>query len=199
MKKINLSSIAFYLLAIVAIALFYYFEESLLLKNLVILFIFVVIGSILFSQKKESLFKKSELAILLIIYLFSLNCFYLIYYLNFPLAVAMVILIIAVIILINYAFFKTYELLSNYDYWLLTLIVTLILLESFLSLYFWPLSPEIKSLIMTIIFYLLSNIIYLYANNMLNLNKTRNYILICFFIIIFIMLLSWLKIGGQAI
>lgn len=156
---------------------FFYFESSLILRLMVVI---LGLGSFLWGiqQKKDDspLSSKREVLILFILYLSLGSIYNLLYSIGIPLAFVM----IAVCILV-FALFFGLLVLDRIDnrftgprFWFFIVLSGLILLEIFLSLAFWPIDPKFKSLILVIVFYCMTNIIYLYAHDMLRLKKITN-------------------------
>jgi hypothetical protein len=59
---------------------------------------------------------------------------------------------------------------------LLIILVGLIVVEIFLALSFWPIDPQAKSLIIVVIFYLFTSLIYLYIHSVLKLKRVIGYL-----------------------
>jgi hypothetical protein len=197
MRKINLSvaKIIFLLISLGVIGGFWFFEESNLLKIIVIpVTVFAVIISML-NKKADYAFKRSELAAYLIVFLGFLILFNLLYSINLPVAFIMMLAFLLTFISFVFILFDNQNsFFEKENFYLFAIISGIVSLEIFLTLFFWPVAPEIKSLIMITSFYLTSNIIYLYANSVLHLKKAIGFVIISFVIVTIILLTTWLKL-----
>lgn len=148
---------------ILAIYGFFYFETSLIIRILVIF-----LGLLGLSQ----IAKFSELLIIFALYL-SLDV---LYNIRYGLAVPMSFILIAVLVISVLLFYINLRLKEGVSFRKDALIVylavvSLVLVEIFLAMSFWPVDPKTKALTITIIFYCLNKTIYLYVNNVLSLKR----------------------------
>ena len=88
------------------------------------------------------------------------------------------------------------SLISPPLFWVFVVLVGLVILETFLSLSFWPVDPKIKSLIIVVIFYLIENLIYLYTHNVLKLKRIIGFLTAGFLILGLTILIIWLGLRG---
>jgi len=175
---------------------FWYFEESLLIRVLVI--ILAVIGLIfaLRNKQKEFVTSKFELVGLLALFLGSFAIYNALYSINLPLYIAIILILILICGLFVSLIYIDKINISLIPEALSTLVVLigLVILEVFLSLYFLSIDPEIKSLILVIVFYLITSLIYLNIHSMLRLKKAIGYIIISLLILVVIILIIWLRL-----
>lgn len=165
---------------------FFYFESSLILKYIVT---FVVVIGLFFAFRKQpekaALASNREFIFLLVLYL---GCFTL-YNLKYGMSIPTHIIMIAVLILVTGLFYGLISLdrldilVSRPFFHLLIILVGLIVLEIFLALSFWPIDPQAKSLIIVVIFYLFTSLIYLYIHSVLKLKRIIGYLISSFLII----------------
>ncbi|MEK7143175.1 MAG: hypothetical protein AAB785_03135 [Patescibacteria group bacterium] len=164
---------------------FYYFEPSLILR---ILIIALCLGAILQFGKIP------ELLILVNFYL----GFYFLYNIRYSLAIPMAVILVAafmITILLFYSLnqFIKYPIAFDIKKFNLFLVVTgLVILEIFLTMSLWPVDPNIKSLSLTVSFYLIFKIVYLELSGMLNLKKIRGFAIVSFLILSAVISVSWL-------
>lgn len=196
-KLITFEKILFLSVLALSILGFWYFEESILLKVLIIM---LALGGLFVAlkNKKDKISHASnfEFLSLLILYLGIYVIYNILYSINLPLYAAMVV----VLILVTALFFSMLSLdqvdtiLPKEVFRGLILLLGLVVLELFLGLYFWPIEPEAKSLILVVVFYLITSIIYLYIHSMLRLNKIRGYLIVSILILAIILLVIWLRL-----
>lgn len=185
------------LVAMLIIALwgFWYFETSLILRITTI----ILGGSGLWlafkrSSDKPPLASPQEFLILLILYIGLFSLYNLLYSLSIPLFIIM----IAILVFVSGLFFgmlvidRLNTLIGQPLFWVFILLIGLVILESFLSLSFWPIDPKIKSLIIVVIFYLVTNSIYLHTHHVLKLKRITGYLAAGFLIIGLSVLIVWL-------
>lgn len=157
----------------------------------------IAFGLIIVKTKSNYSTNKSELGIILSIFLGILSLYNLLYNLNVPLFLAITAVFILSAFLCH--IFITWEIDEKNElkdtFLFFAVLNALIILEIFLSLYFWPVSPEIKSLIIAVIFYLASNLIYLYIHNVLHLKRTVGFISVSFILVGIILLTVWYKLS----
>lgn len=194
-KKFILEKIIYLAVLGGAVFSFFYFEENLLLKIIALVLVLLGLADVL--KKKENLTGSNfELLNLIILYLGFFSLYNLLYGINLPLYVAMVIFLIFVnVLLLSVLIIDGIDKLLGKKLFLIFILLTgLAMVEIFLSLYFWPIDPGIKSLILVIAFYQVFNLVYLYAHSMLRLSKIRGYLLINILILATIFLSIWLKL-----
>jgi hypothetical protein len=190
------------ILAIITIAIifgFWYFESSLWLKIIVVLVLAaLLVWSLLRRTEKAVLRSQNELIVLLALYLGLFTLYNALYGLGIPLYLVMV----GVMLLVSGLFFaslvldKLETLINTPLLWVFLITAGLVILETFLSLSFWPIDPKIKSLIIVVIFYVITNSIYLFAHNMLKFKKILG-ILIAGTVILAIFILNiWFSLRG---
>lgn len=191
------------LVAILAAVLagFWYFETSLVLKILTL----ILAGSgliVAFSQPSEKPLLRSprEFLILLVLYLGLFTLYNLLYGLSIPLYLVMM----AALVLVAGLFFgllildRLVTIIDPPLFWVFVVLVGLVVLEIFLSLSFWPIDPKVKSLIIVVIFYLITNSIYLYAHNVLRLKRIAGYLTVAILLVSSLIVSIWLGLrGGQ--
>lgn len=191
------------LVAILAAVLagFWYFENSLILKILTLILAGVGLA-VAFGQptEKPSLRSPREFLILLVLYLGLFALYNLLYGLSIPLYLIM----IAILVLVAGLFFgllvldRLETIIDPPLFWVFVVLVGLVVLEIFLSLSFWPIDPKVKSLIIVIIFYLMTNLIYLYAHSVLKLKRIVGYLIVAILILGLLILSIWFGLrGGQ--
>lgn len=155
---------------------FFYFETSTVLRALVI--ILGLLGLVAIRSTNEIL-------VLLIFYLGLYDLYNIRYGLAIPLF--LIILIVFGLTLFSFSLWAHFQKLSqeqNKDiFWLYLVTTGLIAMEIFLTMSFWPVEPKIKSLVIVVVFYIISRVFYLYINNVLNLKKTITFILISLLIL----------------
>lgn len=175
----------------VAVYGFFYFESSLILR---IVTVVLGLGSFLWGMRQNNetspLSSKREILILFILYLSLDSIYNLLYSIGIPLA----IVIITVCALVFTLFFGLLILdrinnqFTGPRFWVFIVLSGLVLLEIFLSLTFWPIDPKFKSLILVIVFYCMTNVIYLYAHDMLKLKKITNLLIVSVIILALVIL-----------
>lgn len=150
---------------------FFYFEVSTTLRVMVILL--GLIGLIYLSSM-------SEILMLLILYLGLYDLYNIRYGLAIPLALIILIVfgLATLIFYLESHFNKLFKEIEKNIFFLYLLSIGLIVLEIFLTMSFWPVDPKLKSLVIVVVFYILSRIFYLYINNVLNLKKAIVFILV---------------------
>lgn len=177
---------------------YWYFEENLILR-IVVLILSLYSLYLVFSKKPKSehFSSRQELVVLLILYLGVLTLYNLLYGLNIPLYVIMA----AILILTSLLFFSIFSLdkvdaiLGKSVFRALILLMGIIVLQVFLSLYFWPIDPTIKTLILVVIFYLTISLVYLYIHSMLRLKRVAGYLVVSLVILGMLMLVTWLGLS----
>lgn len=173
---------------------FWYFESSLILRSMVILMSVLGLGLSFFRHsEKPQLASQREFLILLILFLGLFGLYNAAYGLAIPLYLIMIATLVLVWIL-----FYTLLILDRLDtliekpvFLVLTAAIGLIVLEIFISLSYWPIDPKAKSLIIVVIFYLVTSLIYLYMHNVLRLKRIVGYLIICGLILAVLILLIW--------
>jgi hypothetical protein len=189
------------LLLTVSVCGFFYFEQSAILRTLIVILSLISFSLVFFyNSETPTSSNRREILVVLILYLgiFSL------YNLLYGLGIQLYLIMIAVWLLVTLLFIgllildRMDKLVSKTLFSLFACLNGLVILEVFLSLSFWPIDPKIKSLVLVVIFYLVVNLFYLYANNMLRFKKTFGYILISLIILALSVLNVWLSFkGGQ--
>lgn len=165
---------------------FWYFEPSLTLR-IIALFLAVISFAIAFfiPGQKTPIFSSRELVILLVLYFSLLTLYNLLYGLN----ISLYMIMLAVLIMVCLSFFVLLtldginNLLGKPVFNLFIILVGLAVLEIFLGLSFWPIDPKFKSLIIIVIFYLITNLVYLFSHSMLKLNKIVGYLIVSILIL----------------
>ena len=180
---------------------FWYFEESLILKILILgLGIFGLILAFSSKDNKLQFSSRRELLMLLILYLGLFTLYNLLYGQNIPLYLIM-IAILALVAILLYSLLSLDQMdkiMGRSIFQVFIFLMGLAILEVFLSLYFWPIEPELKSLIVVVIFYLIISLIYLYVHSMLRFKRIAGYLIVCFIILALILLVTWFRLprGG---
>lgn len=197
MKPIKLIIEKLFFLGLIAavLASFWYFEESLLLKVLSV--VFVVVGILTtFRQSEDRLKSRYELLSLITLYLGIFSLYNLLYGINFPIYIIMIILFLLVGILIFsiLTLDKIRELIKKEFFNSFIVLFGLVIIEVFLCLYFWPISPELKSLVLVVIFYQMTTLVYLHSRSMLRLNKIVGHLIVNFIILVIIFADVWLQL-----
>ncbi|MCL5407028.1 MAG: hypothetical protein M1429_00820 [Patescibacteria group bacterium] len=164
------------LVLILVVLGFFYFETSTILRVLV-----VILGLLSLMAIRSA----SEILALLIFYL-GLYDFYNIRY---GLAVPLFLIILTVfgLTIFTFSLWIHFQKLSQRQdkniLWLYGITTGLIAMEIFLTMSFWPVEPKVKSLVIVVVFYIISRIFYLYINNVLNSKKIVVFILISLLIL----------------
>ncbi|KKQ74413.1 MAG: hypothetical protein US94_C0005G0009 [Berkelbacteria bacterium GW2011_GWB1_38_5] len=186
MKKYNiplLLKISNVVILFLALWSFFYFEPSAILRVLVVLLGIIGLWQI-----------NSNIEILSLINLYiGVNG---LYNVRYGLAVPMAVIMIAVmgltcLIFYNYVILKNFSHEENDLSMVFMLTVGLIVIEIFLTMSFWPVDPKTKSLVITAIFFLISKIIYLYANSMLSLKRAFGFVLVSLLVMGAVISLGW--------
>lgn len=178
---------------------FFYFETSLILRIMVVV---LGLGSFIWGikvNKNDSpLSNKREVLILFILYLSLSSIYNLIYSLGIPLAVVMVSVCVLVFALFGglLVIDRLNDRFAGPRFWVFVVLAGLVLLEIFLSLTFWPVDPKFKSLILVIVFYCMTNVIYLYAHDMLKLKRIINLLIVCVIILALIIFAIFYQVKG---
>lgn len=178
---------------------FFYFETSLYLRILVIVFsLSSFVWMLLQKNEKPPLSSKREILVLLVLYLGFFSIYNLLYGLGIPLYFVMlaVWLLCSTMFYILLALDEIDTLLSHPLFWVFISLVGLVTLEVFLSLSFWPIDPKVKSLILVVIYYIITKIIYLYTHNVLNFKKILGFLIVSVLIIGLMIFSLWTGIGG---
>lgn len=195
LKIFTLDKILFLSILIGSIWGYWYFEESIILRILTIFIALFGLGLGYLRKNNNYSSSKLELAALLTLYLGSFTLYNLLYNINLPLYLIMLLILILVsalfYCLINID--KLNQELEKDIFWLFIILLALTALEIFLSLYFWPIGPEIKSLVIVVVFYLIINLIYLYIHNMLRLKRIIGFVLVSLLILGIVLLTTWLR------
>jgi len=178
-------------LLVLAIAGFFYFENSLILRIIV-----VILGCISLWQINSF----DGIALLLVLYLSFYDLYNIHYWRGIPIAL-IIIGVFLITMLLFYAetsffyaetsFSKAKEIIEKDIFKVYLLVIGLSIVEVFLAMDLWPVDPRTKSLILAVIFYLISKIIYLYANSMLSLRRIIGFVAISLLILGVIVILSF--------
>lgn len=177
---------------------FWYFESSILIK--ISATILVIIGLFMSLKKRKNqlnlLNSQFELASILSVYLGVFSLYNFIYSINFPIYIVMVMILILVTItaFTTLSMDRVNESLNKELFYSFILLMGLIVTEVFLSLYFWPINVEIKSLVLVVVFYQIMSIIYLYVHSMLRLNKIAGFLIVNFLILVIVFWSLWPKL-----
>lgn len=166
------------------IAGFFYFENSLILRIIV-----VILGCISLWQINSF----DEIALLLVLYLSFYDLYNIHYWRGIPIAL-IIIGVFLITMLLFYAqtsFSKAKEIIAKDIFKVYSLVIGLAIVELFLAMDLWPVDPRTKSLILAVIFYLISKIIYLYANSMLSLKRMMGFVVVSLLIFGVIVILSF--------
>lgn len=164
---------------------FFYFEPALILR---ILIIALSLGAILQFGKIP------ELLILVNFYL----CFYFLYNIRYSLAIPMAVILVVAFFVTALLFYSLnqrikYPIDIDKNKFNLFLVITgLVILEIFLTMSLWPVDPNIKSLSLVVSFYFIFKIVYLTLAGMLNLKKIRGFAVVSFLILSAVISVSWL-------
>lgn len=169
---------------ILVIAGFFYFELSWTLRILVILL--GISGLIFFTQALEY--------IILVIFYLGL---YDLYNIRYGLAVPLSLILLITFILSSFLFYlqsyfnKGTDNINKNIFNLYLITSGLITIEIFLTMSFWPVDPKTKSLVIVIVYYLISKIFYLYINNVLHLKKVASLIIVSILILGGVIVFGW--------
>jgi len=169
-----------------AIAGFFYFENSLILRMLV-----VVLGLISLWQINSI----DEIILLLTLYLSFYDLYNIHYWRGIPIAI-IILAVLLITILLFYAqttFSKAKEIIEKDIFKVYSLVIGLSIIELFLAMDLWPVDPRTKSLVLAIIFFLISKTIYLYANSMLSFKRMVGFIVVSVLILGIIVILSFFQ------
>lgn len=180
------------LLLAIALFGFFYFEPSLILR---IVATVLGVGSLVWTFWPKiipgsSNINRREILILFILYLSLSSVYNLLYSLGIPLAIIMIVVCLLVFALFFglLALEQLDELFGGPRSWVFIILAGLVLLEVFLSLAFWPVDPKFKSLILVVVFYAITNLIYLYAQNMLRLKRVIGFMVVSIFVLAIVIL-----------
>lgn len=182
-------SLFIFVVIILVIFGFFYFETSTILRILVIF-----LGLVGLTTVK----KTPEILIITILYL----GLYDLYNVRYGLAIPLALILVAVFVLATTMFYLLNyfnKVIVNLDrYLFLTYLVTtgLIVMEIFLTMTFWPVDPKIKSLVIVVVFYLMGRIFYLYINSMLHLKKILTIIFLSLVILGAVLLFNLFSLSG---
>ncbi|AKM82506.1 TPA: hypothetical protein DD449_01860 [Candidatus Berkelbacteria bacterium] len=193
-KKHIFEKIIYLIVLLGSFSSFLFFEENVTLKILAI--ILVLIGVLLtFKERPSGTSSRFELINLTILYLGFFSIYNLLYGVNLPLYIAM-ILVIVLIGLVFYPSLVIDEIGKSLSKEIINVYVVLTgfaIIELFLSLYFWPIDPGVKSLVLVVAYYQISSLVYFSSRSMLRLNKIGGYLLVNFLILVIVFVTVWLK------
>jgi len=173
-------------LLVLSTAGFFYFENSLILRILV-----VALALISLWQINSS----SEIILLLTLYLSFYDLYNVHYWRGIPIAL-IIIAVFLISMLLFYAqttFSKAKEIIEKNVFKVYLLVMGLSVVEVFLAMDLWPADPRTKSLVLAVIFYLVMKTIYLYANSMLNFKRIIGSIVVSILIFGIIIILSFFQ------
>ena len=186
MKQIFTSSnLKIFISALLIISLvgYFYFEASLILR-----FAVVALGLISLWQISST----PEIAVLTVLYLFLYDLYNIHYGIGIPTSVMMV-----AVFAISYCLFFVHGVLIKFKegveqklFDIFNVVTSLVLLELFLTMGFWPVDPRTKSFVIVVTYYLISRIIYLFAKNMLSLRRALGYMVVSFIVLSLIIFLN---------
>lgn len=186
--KIIKSTIFLKFLVFVALSLtvagFFYFEASLLLRILVVILSLIGLWQIS---------KTPEILAMILLYL-GLYDFYNIRY---GLAIPMAVILVAVFLLVVFLYYflaRIYqfkELIDKNIFLIYLLTLGLVVLEIFLAMSLWPVDPKTKTLVIVIAFYLMSKLIYLNVNRVLNLKRAAGFVIASVLILAGVISFTW--------
>lgn len=165
------SKILIFLTSITVLLILFYFDSSVILRGLSIGLI--IIGLI-------SINRNPEIIVLSLIYFVSYDLYNLRYGLAMPLAIEMVIIWILTIFL-GYFYLRQLKSLifPNRNYLFSYMLVwSLVILEIFLIMSFWPVDPRIKAFMIAIPFFLIGKTFYLNMHSMLSLKRMTSFLII---------------------
>lgn len=175
---------------------FWYFESSYIVK--ISATVLVIMGFLLSIKKDQVNLPRSRYEILSLssVYLGVFTLYNLIYSINFPIYIVMVMILILVLMVAftTLAIDQINATLGIELFYSFVILMGLVVTEVFLSLYFWPINTEIKSLILVVIFYQAMSLVYLYTRSMLRLNKIVGFLIINFLILVIIFWSLWPKL-----
>ena len=173
---------------------FWYFEENIYLKILTLLLSIISLYLIFKKEEEKPHFaSRLQFPALLVLYFGFFDLYNFLYSINLPLYMVMII----ILLLVSGLFFvvvtidKASGLIEREVLPVFVVAIGLVILEIFLTLYFWPIAPEVKSFIIIIIFYLILTLIYLYIHNMLRLKRILGYLVASFVVLVIVLVLSW--------
>jgi len=169
-----------------AIAGFFYFENSIILRIIV-----VILGCVSLWQINSF----DEIALLLVLYLSFYDLYNIHYWRGIPIAL-IIIGVFLIVMLLFYAqtfFSKAKEIIEKDIFKVYSLVIGLSIVELFLAMDLWPVDPRTKSLVLAIIFFLISKTIYLYANSMLSFKRMVGFIVVSILILGIIVILSFFQ------
>ncbi len=178
---------------------FFYFENSLLMQIIVLIFgLSSFLWAILYKDDAPPLNSRREILILFILYLGVYTLYNMLYGLGMPLYLIMIAvwLLVSLLFLALLILDRIDTLLNHPLFYVFVSLSGLISLEVFLSLSFWPIDPKVKSLILVVVFYLMTNLIYLHTHNMLRFKKIIGLIIASFLIIGLLILSIWTSLKG---
>ena len=194
-KRILLiEKLTFFLLLGLSVWGFVFFEESGLLRALVIILAVIAALSIVFiTESSERVPTRVEAVGLFILYLSILSIYNYLFSSSLPLVLVMlaILCLVSLTFYLLITFYRSREMIDRKNTEFYIGLISLVTLEVFLSLYFWPIAPDLKSLIIVVIFYLLIHLVYLSLQNMLRLRKTVGYLLTTLLVLSIIVYISW--------
>ncbi|MBM2820260.1 MAG: hypothetical protein HW405_20 [Candidatus Berkelbacteria bacterium] len=149
---------------------FFYFESSLTLRILIL-----ALGAVGLFQIK----KMPEILVLTNVYLIIYDLYNIRYGLAVPLAIIMIIVLVLSVLVFYINLEITQEVkFTNKNLLLVYLtVISLVVLEIFLAMSYWPVDPKTKSITITVAFYVIIKAVYLHANNMLSLKRVSGFII----------------------
>lgn len=178
---------------------YFYFETSSILRFLVVVFGgLIALWSFFSKQEKPFLNSRREILSLLILYLGLFTFYNLLYGVGIPLYLIMVMtwILVCATLYSSLILDRINTIFDSSLLWVYISLIGLVVLETFLSLSFWPIDPQFKCLIIIVFYYLASNLIYLRAANMLRLKRIVGFILAGLIILGLLILNIWQGLRG---
>lgn len=175
---------------------FWYVEELSAIKIFAIILAIIALILAFWPKKNKTLSSQYEFLGILVIYLGIYSSYSLLYTINLPLYIAMLMVFITVVLVVLSIFSleKINTLISKEITSSLVVLFGLIILEVFLALYFLSIDPLFKTLFITVIYYFLTNLVYLYVNSMLRLKRIIGYLVISIIILAAIFGITWMSL-----
>ena len=183
------------LLLAASICGFFYFENSSILRAIVIIIgLTSLIWAVIPKTEKPPLASRREILILFTLYIGLYSLYNLLYSVSIPLYLVMIAVwaLVTLLFLCLLILDRIDTLMINPLFWTFSCLIGLIILEIFLSLSFWPIDPKFKSLILVMIFYLVTNLIYLYTHGVLKFKRILGFLIVSILTIGLLILNIWL-------
>lgn len=183
-KSTNFLKFLVFVALSLTIAGFFYFETSLLLRILIVILSLVGLWQ---------MSKTPEILAMIMLYL-GLYDFYNIRY---GLAIPMAGILVAVFLFMAFLYYflaKIYqfeELIDKNVSLIYLLTLGLVVLEIFLAMSLWPVDPKTKTFVIVIAFYLMSKLIYLNVNRVLNLKRAVGFVIASVLVLAGVISFTW--------